>query len=83
MKRGALLVNFGWGELIDKEVAQTIRQAAMLDRLADVGLDVFWEEPGDPADEIFAFPNVIALPHTGEPVYRYSAGSEQAQSSIC
>ena len=33
MKRGALLVNFGRGELIDKQVPVTARQAAMRDAL--------------------------------------------------
>lgn len=33
MKRGALLVNFGRGELIDKQVAVTARQAAMREAL--------------------------------------------------
>nr|MBA3819363.1 hypothetical protein [Deltaproteobacteria bacterium] len=32
-------------------------------RLGGVGLDVLWEEPGDPADPLFADPRVIALPH--------------------
>ena len=34
MKRGALLVNFGRGELVDKQVAQSAWQAAMLDALS-------------------------------------------------
>ena len=30
--------------------------------LAGVGLDVFWDEPVDPADPIFQYP-VVATPH--------------------
>ncbi len=33
-------------------------------RIAGAGLDVFWQEPFDPADEIFSY-NVIATPHVG------------------
>ncbi|KAK9822208.1 hypothetical protein WJX81_005892 [Elliptochloris bilobata] len=62
MKRGALLVNYGRGELIDK---QALVDALRDGHLGGAGLDVFWEEPADPDDELFSLPNVIALPHTG------------------
>ena len=58
---------------------QALTEVLRSGHLGGVGLDVFWEEPGDPADEIFGFPNVIALPHTGEPLYNIL----QAKSSIC
>ena len=32
--------------------------------IAGAGLDVFWEEPPDPADDIFKY-NIIATPHIG------------------
>ena len=54
---------------------QALTEVLRSGHLGGVGLDVFWEEPGDPADEIFGFPNVIALPHTGEPLCRLSAVS--------
>ena len=43
--------------------------AALLDalktgRIAGAGLDVFWQEPFDPDDEIFRY-NVLATPHVG------------------
>jgi phosphoglycerate dehydrogenase-like enzyme len=58
MKRGALLVNVARGGVIDR--------AALLEalpKLGGVGLDVHWTEPPDPADPLYAQPNVIGLPH--------------------
>jgi phosphoglycerate dehydrogenase-like enzyme len=34
-------------------------------RLAGVGLDVYWEEPWDPADPLYARDDVLTLPHVG------------------
>jgi phosphoglycerate dehydrogenase-like enzyme len=58
MKPGALLVNCSRGGVIDREAL-----VAGLDHLGGVGLDVLWDEPGDPADPLYADPRVIALPH--------------------
>ena len=33
------------------------------DRLGGVGLDVYWREPWDPADPLYADPRVVTLPH--------------------
>jgi len=62
MKPTAFLVNVGRGDLVDR--------AALLDalrsrRIAGAGLDVYWEEPPDPRDEIFSLDNVVATPHLG------------------
>jgi phosphoglycerate dehydrogenase-like enzyme len=62
MKPTAYLINVGRGELVDK--------AALLDalrarRIAGAGLDVYWDEPPDPDDELFALDNVVATPHVG------------------
>ncbi len=62
MKPSAYLINVGRGELVDK--------AALLDalrerRIAGAGLDVYWDEPPDPDDELFALDNVVATPHVG------------------
>ena len=62
MKPTASLINVGRGELVDR--------AALLDALdtrtiAGAGLDVYWEEPPDPADPLFALDNVVATPHVG------------------
>ena len=62
MKPGALLVNLSRGGVIDRAAL-----VAALDRvpahLGGVGLDVLWDEPGDPADPLYNDPRVIALPH--------------------
>jgi phosphoglycerate dehydrogenase-like enzyme len=56
------LINVARGGLIDKPALL----AALRDRkLGGVGLDVFWEEPPDPGDEIFIYPQVLATPHIG------------------
>ena len=62
MKPSAFLVNVGRGDLVDR--------AALIDALtrkviAGAGLDVYWEEPPDPADPLFAMDNVVATPHVG------------------
>jgi phosphoglycerate dehydrogenase-like enzyme len=58
MRPGAILVNCARGGVIDRAAL-----VASLDRLGGVGLDVLWDEPGDPADPLFSDPRVIALPH--------------------
>jgi phosphoglycerate dehydrogenase-like enzyme len=58
MKPGALLVNVARGGVIDRDAL-----VAALPKLGGVGLDVHWSEPPDPADPLYAQPNVIGLPH--------------------
>jgi len=62
MKPTARLINVGRGDLVDR--------AALVDALdtktiAGAGLDVYWEEPPDPADPLLAMENVVATPHVG------------------
>jgi phosphoglycerate dehydrogenase-like enzyme len=61
IRRGALLVNIARGKLVDDEAVI----AALGDgRLGGVALDVFSEEPLDPASPYWDLPNVIITPHT-------------------
>ena len=62
MKRTAYLVNAGRGDLVDRDALL----AALREKtIAGAGLDVYWEEPPDPADPLFAMDNVVATPHLG------------------
>ena len=59
MPRGALLVNVGRGPVVDRDA---LLAALRSGRLAGAGLDVVWDEPVDPADELFEHP-VLVTPH--------------------
>jgi D-3-phosphoglycerate dehydrogenase len=57
---GALLVNIARGAIVDRGA---LERALASGRLGGVGLDVFWEEPWNARDPLFARDDVIALPH--------------------
>lgn len=60
MKPGAVLVNLARGAIVDREaLAHALREGT----LGGVGLDVFWQEPWDPTDPLYADPRVVTLPH--------------------
>ena len=61
MKKDAFLINLSRGGLVDREALQG---ALASGRIAGAGLDVFWEEPPDPNDDLFTY-NVLATPHVG------------------
>ncbi len=59
MKPGSFLINLSRGGLIER---QALYDAMVSGTIAGAGLDVFWEEPPDPNDPVFAC-NVLATPH--------------------
>jgi len=68
VKRGALLVNIARGKLVDDEaVIAALRDGT----LGGAALDVFSEEPLDPASPYWDLPNVIVTPHTSGAMQDY------------
>jgi phosphoglycerate dehydrogenase-like enzyme len=60
MKPGVLLLNLARGGIIDRDA---LERALAAGKLGGVGLDVYWHEPWDPTEPLFAHPNVVTLPH--------------------
>ncbi len=62
MKPTAALINVARGSVVDLEALT----AALLEKqLGGAALDVFPQEPMNPAHPIFSLPNVLLTPHTG------------------
>ena len=88
MKPTAYLINVARGPIVDEEA---LIAALREDRIAGAGLDVFEQEPPDPANPLFAMDNVISTAHnlcwtdsssTPSPVMR-SLGSSTWSRAAC
>ena len=60
MKPGSLIINTSRGKLIDEPA---LIDALKSGPLAGAGLDTFAVEPPDPANPLFALPNLLCTPH--------------------
>lgn len=60
MKPGALLINCARGPIVERTALENALEGG---RLGGVGLDVFWDEPWDPDDPLFANEAVVTMPH--------------------
>ena len=61
MKQDSFLINVSRGGLVEYNALKLALKEKII---AGAGLDVFWEEPPDPTDDIFQY-NVMATPHIG------------------
>jgi D-3-phosphoglycerate dehydrogenase len=60
MKNTAFLINVARASIVVKEDLIAALKSGVI---AGAGVDVFWQEPEDPQDEIFKLENVVATPH--------------------
>ncbi|MEM3630549.1 MAG: NAD(P)-dependent oxidoreductase, partial [Nitrososphaerota archaeon] len=62
MKRTAYFINISRGAIVDKDA---LEKALKEGWIAGAALDVFWEEPANPKEEIYNLLNVLTTPHVG------------------
>ena len=59
MQSSSCIINVSRGNIIDKDA---LYKAIKQDKISGAGLDVYWEEPTDPNDDLYSFDNVITTP---------------------
>ncbi len=69
IKRGAFLINVSRPELIDRAA---LFEALDCGRLAGYATDVWFDRPARSDDPVFAYPNVVVMPHTAIANRRYA-----------
>jgi phosphoglycerate dehydrogenase-like enzyme len=60
MRPGSYLINISRAPMLNRHA---LLDALRSGHLAGAGVDVWWEEPADPADPLLAMPNVLLTPH--------------------
>jgi phosphoglycerate dehydrogenase-like enzyme len=60
MRPDVHLINVARGGVLDRDAVQTALRDG---KLGGLGLDVHWQEPWDPDDELYQDPRVVVLPH--------------------
>ncbi len=76
----AIVVNVARGPIIDRAA---LEGALARGHLGGVGLDVYWHEPWDPRDPLFAHPKVVTLPHVaGSTVTAFAAIADVVAENV-
>lgn len=60
MKQGAFLINISRAPMLNK---RALLDALQSGHLGGAGVDVWWDEPANPADPLLALPQLIVTPH--------------------
>ncbi|MEO8755217.1 MAG: NAD(P)-dependent oxidoreductase [Casimicrobiaceae bacterium] len=60
MRQGSYLLNISRAPILNREA---LLEALRSGHLGGAGLDVWWQEPADPADPLLAMRNVLVTPH--------------------